>query len=78
MMLAKVNRELKSVISADGDLPGLILWQQLQRDDDEAEEALHQLNPHLAAFGPVLPRGVVIKLPQLEEVTPSNVMNIWD
>ena len=28
MMLAKVNRELKSVISADGDLPGLILWQQ--------------------------------------------------
>ena len=57
---------------------GLFYGSNLQRDDDEAEEALHQLNPHLAAFGPVLPRGIVIKLPQLEEVTPSNVMNIWD
>ncbi|WP_298770413.1 tail protein X [uncultured Shewanella sp.] len=78
MVLPNINNELKTIISADGDLPSLILWQQLQRDDDEAEAALHQLNPHLAALGPVLPRGIAIKLPQLVEKTPSKILNIWD
>ncbi|WP_299005005.1 tail protein X [uncultured Shewanella sp.] len=78
MVLPNINNELKTIISADGDLPSLILWQQLQRDDDEAEAALHRLNPHLAAFGPVLPKGVFIKLPKLTEATPSRVLNIWD
>lgn len=78
MVLSNNNSELKTIISADGDLVSLILWQQLQREDDEAEAALHQLNPHLAALGPVLPRGVLIKLPQLAEEKPSKVLNIWD
>ena len=78
MTLSNNNSELKTIISADGDLVSLILWQQLQREDDEAEAALHQLNPHLAALGPVLPRGVLITFPKLAEETPSKVLNIWD
>lgn len=66
------------VRSRDGDTVPLILLQNLQRDDDEAEEAIYQLNPGLEQYGPVLPAGVEIKLPTLAKPEPAKVVNVWD
>nr|WP_249114318.1 tail protein X [Vibrio parahaemolyticus] len=50
----------------------------LNRNDDEAEEALYALNPGLEQYGPVLPAGVEIKLPELSAPAPAKVVNVWD
>lgn len=69
---------VSTIRSRDGDSVALILWQQLQRDDDEAEEALYQLNPGLEQYGPILPAGIELKLPELAAKTPDKVVNVWD
>ncbi|MCU7974863.1 tail protein X [Shewanella sp. SW36] len=67
-----------TIRSRDGDSVALILWQQMQRDDDEAEEALYRLNPGLEKYGPILPAGIVITLPELTDKAPAKVVNVWD
>lgn len=69
---------MSTIRSRDGDSVALILWQQLQRDDDEAEEALYQLNPGLEQYGPILPALIEVKLPELAAKTPDKVVNVWD
>ena len=42
-------------------------------------EAVYEANPGLAALGPVLPAGILIKLPQKSEVAPKRpVVRLWD
>ncbi|MNF15391.1 Phage Tail Protein X [compost metagenome] len=56
-----------------------MLWRELQRDDDTAEEALWALNPGLAEFGPVLPSGVVVTLPELDrKQEAARAVTVWD
>ncbi|MCW6036834.1 tail protein X [Spirulina subsalsa FACHB-351] len=50
-----------------GDSVNRLLWRELRRDDDSAEEALWSLNPGLAAYGPLLPAGIRVVLPDLEQ-----------
>lgn len=69
---------MKVVRSRDGDTVPLILWLALQRDDDEAEEALYDLNHGLEQYGPVLPAGIEITLPELSAPAPAKVVNVWD
>ncbi|EGR0992861.1 tail protein X [Vibrio parahaemolyticus] len=69
---------MSTVRSRDGDTVPLILWLALNRNDDEAEEALYALNPGLEQYGPVLPAGVEIKLPELSAPAPAKVVNVWD
>lgn len=69
---------MNTIRSRDGDSVPLILWQQMQRDDDEAEEALYRLNPGLEQYGPILPAGIEIRLPELAAKTPTKVVNVWD
>lgn len=69
---------MNTIRSRDGDTVPLILWQQMQRDDDAAEEALYSLNPGLEQYGPILPAGIDIKLPVLVAKTPAKVVNVWD
>jgi phage tail protein X len=69
---------VKTVRSRDGDTVSQILWLALGREDDEAEEALYELNPGLEQYGPVLPAGINIKLPELEDPAPAEVVNVWD
>lgn len=64
--------------SRDGDTISNILWITLKRNDDEAEEALFELNPGLEEYGPVLPAGIVIEIPTLPEKAAEKVINIWD
>lgn len=50
-----------------GDSVNRLLWRELRRDDDSAEEALWAVNPGLAAHGPLLPAGVRVVLPDLDK-----------
>ncbi|NRD72705.1 tail protein X [Shewanella sp. VB17] len=69
---------MKVVRSRDGDTAPLILWLALRRDDDAAEEALYAINPGLEQYGPILPGGVEITLPELPPPVPAKVVNVWD
>ncbi|KAE9624724.1 phage tail protein [Parasedimentitalea maritima] len=63
-----------------GDSVNRLLWRELQRDDDSAEEALWVLNPDLAAYGPLLPSGLRVVLPDLEQRRSQarQVVTAWD
>lgn len=43
-----------------------------------ATEAVLEANPGLAKFGPVLPVGTSIELPELEPVTKQGTVSLWD
>lgn len=70
---------MRRVRSIAGDSVNLLLYRELERCDDAAEEALWRLNPALAEYGPVLPAGVWVVLPELDSkpiaLTP---VSAWD
>ncbi|WP_392885834.1 tail protein X [Pseudomonas migulae] len=70
---------MRRVRSIAGDSVNLLLYRELLRCDDSAEEALWRLNPQLAEQGPVLPAGVGIVLPELDSrsLAPTTV-SAWD
>ncbi|WP_460117492.1 tail protein X [Pseudomonas sp. S2_C03] len=55
---------MRRVRSIAGDSVNLLLYRELERCDDAAEEALWRLNPMLAEHRAVLPAGVWIVLPE--------------
>lgn len=65
------------VRTRDGDTVGLLTWRMLDRDDDDIEEQVYQLNPHLHDHGLVLPAGVVITLPEVQPTTPKEREGVW-
>jgi phage tail protein X len=68
------------VRSRDRDTLGDIAWLKLQRDDDETEQLIYDLNPHLHQFGRVLPAGVIIELPELTSTTATEAdeqVTVW-
>ncbi|WP_339476179.1 tail protein X [Pseudomonas sp. RL_5y_Pfl2_73] len=70
---------MRRVRSIAGDSVNLLLYRELERCDDAAEEALWRLNPLLAEWDPVLPAGVWVVLPEVElkPVAPTPV-SAWD
>ncbi|MNF16685.1 Phage Tail Protein X [compost metagenome] len=70
---------MHSIRSIAGDSVNLLLYRALERCDDAAEEALWRLNPGLAEYGPVLPVGVRVFLPELDAkpIAPRPV-SAWD
>jgi phage tail protein X len=67
------------VRSIAGDSVNLLLYRELGRCDDAAEEALWQLNPGLAEWGPVLPAGVWVVLPELDlKPVAIPAVSAWD
>ena len=70
---------MRSVRSIAGDTVNQLLYRSLGRSDDAAEEALWLLNPGLAEYGPVLPAGVRVVLPELEEKAKAAApVSAWD
>jgi phage tail protein X len=67
------------VRSIAGDSVNLLLYRELGRCDDKAEENLWRLNPDLAEQGPVLPAGVWVIVPEVES-RPAAVrpVSAWD
>ena len=70
---------MRRVRSIAGDSVNLLLYRELDRCDDAAEEALWRLNPELAEHAAVLPAGVWIVLPEVDSkpVSPTPV-SAWD
>lgn len=67
------------VRSRAGDTVNGILYRETGRYDDAAEEALWAANPGLAERGPVLPAGVTVYVPEIQEsATSKQVTNVWD
>lgn len=69
---------MRTVRSRDGDSVSLLIWLALKVDDDNTEEALYKLNPGLEEYGPILPAGIEIVLPELSTPEPAKVVNVWD
>lgn len=69
---------MKKVLSRAGDSVGLLAHLHLGRDDDETEEAMYSANPGLAKYGPVLPSGVEVIIPDLPEAPLAKAVNVWD
>ncbi|MCS3836720.1 phage tail protein X [Pseudomonas sp. JAI111] len=70
---------MRNVRSIAGDSVNLLLYRALERCDDAAEESLWRLNPGLAEYGPVLPAGVRVLLPELDSkpIAPK-LASAWD
>ncbi|HCT07588.1 tail protein X [Pseudomonas sp. BIGb0164] len=56
---------MRRVRSIAGDSVNLLLYRELGRCDDVAEETLWRVNPDLAEYGPVLPVGVGVIVPEM-------------
>ena len=70
---------MRRVRSIAGDSVNLLLYRQLGRSDDAAEEALWRLNPELAEQGAVLPAGVSVLVPELDtQPVASRPVSAWD
>ena len=63
-----------------GDTVNALLYRETGRSDDDAEEALWALNLGLAEYGPVLPAGVIVRLPVLEtrDAEVRQAVTVWD
>lgn len=63
-----------------GDTVNALLFRETGRSDDEAEEALWALNLGLAEYGPILPAGVIVRLPVLEtrDAEVHKAVTVWD
>ncbi len=57
---------MRRVRSIAGDSVNLLLYRELGRCDDAAEETLWRLNPALAEYGPALPAGVWVLVPEMQ------------
>lgn len=64
-------------LTRDGDTLDRICWKFYDRQST-AVEAVLEANPHLADYGPTLPAGVVIELPELPEPTEEASGGLWN
>ena len=70
---------MRRVRSIAGDSVNLLLYRELGRCDDAAEETLWCLNPTLAEYGPVLPAGVWVIVPEMASRPAAlRLVSAWD
>ena len=67
---------MRIVVSREGDMVDLIAW-RAYRHRNRTAEILLDANPGLAAYGPILPAGLVIKLPEVPQPAPIEI-RLWD
>ncbi|BBE51132.1 tail protein [Ferriphaselus amnicola] len=66
------------VIALQGDTLDALCWRHLGTTAGVTEQAL-ELNPGLAAHGPILPMGLTVTLPdQVQTHTNNTHLNLWD
>lgn len=70
---------MRRVRTVAGDTVNLLLYRELGRSDDAVEAAFWLLNEDLVDYGPALPAGLRVILPELQEqaVAPA-VVSAWD
>lgn len=64
--------------TSDGDTAEFVAWKHYGTQSGQVVERVMQANPGLSDLGPVLPAGVLIKLPELEAVGVSEGVKLWD
>lgn len=70
---------MRRVRTIAGDTANVLLYRELSRSDDAAEEAFWLLNKNLAEYGPALPSGLWVILPELEAAPASATpIRAWD
>lgn len=63
----------------EGDTVDLIAWRYYGRLSGRVVEQVLAANPGLADHGPLLPAGLIVKLPELEEKQDANTgTKLWD
>ncbi|MDM8011784.1 MAG: tail protein X [Parasphingorhabdus sp.] len=67
------------IVSQPGDSLDLICWRHLGRSEAVTEQAL-ELNPGIAADGPLIPAGTLVTLPEIDiqAVQSRDVVQLWD
>ncbi|MYM70525.1 phage tail protein [Pseudoduganella sp. FT55W] len=66
------------VTTQQGDTVDLLCWRHRKQTAGIVEATL-ELNPGLADYGPVLPHGLVVELPDPQTAKPkTNLINLWD
>jgi phage tail protein X len=61
----------------EGDTADLIAWRVYGRQDDGVVEALIDANPGLADYGPVLPEGLAVELPEISTAPVTASVRLW-
>jgi phage tail protein X len=70
---------MRRVRTIAGDTANLLLYRELGRSDDAAEEAFWLVNPGLAEFGPALPGDMWVILPELAaKAAADRPISAWD
>ena len=70
---------MRRVRTIAGDTANVLLFRELGRSDDEAEEALWLVNPGLAEYGPALPAGQWVNLPEMaSKPAQAAPLTAWD
>ncbi|ASN72216.1 hypothetical protein 3S15_3 [uncultured Caudovirales phage] len=70
---------MRRVRTIAGDSANVLLYREIGRSDDTAEEAFWLANPGLAEHGVALPAGLWVYLPELAAAAPQNApVTAWD
>lgn len=68
---------MTTYLTRDGDMADEIAFKQYGTTDGGVVEKLLAANPGLAAFGPLLPQGVIITLPEIDVVQKTQGVTLW-
>ncbi|WAW09276.1 tail protein X [Oxalobacter vibrioformis] len=65
-------------ITKEGDTVDSITWRQYQTRAGSVLENVLSANPGLADYGPVLPPGIKVKLPELPQPAVHKSVKLWN
>ena len=74
-----MSAEMIIKVAGDGISVDLLIWRKYKRPMPGLLEQVLDINPGLAALGPILPIGTVVKLPTVKPppVTELAVVRLW-
>jgi phage tail protein X len=61
----------------EGDMVDELCWRYYGIQSGAVEQ-VYDANPNLAGYGPILPQGVVITLPELTTEATDTSVNLWE
>lgn len=69
---------MRQVVAQAGDTLDYLCWRHYGATDNRVVEGVLQANPGLAALGPVLPAGTVVRLPTVLQPAQTKGVRLWD
>lgn len=67
----------QTYISSDGDTVDFVAWKHYGTLKGQITEQVLAANPGLADYGPILPAGVTITLPDVDKVSKVEGIKLW-